>query len=334
MNQQEKETATNLQPECSIYEYILKHTYDGRLSDDFTIPWISGNWAPGAKDGTFLYHMMPVELDSVAEQKILDALMMMSGEESSQYTDEIFRIFEELDSDFLIVRLFDDIARIFITHKEALNLEKILNYGDWLISYGLSLLSVKLGLSLLALFKVPFVEEVMTEFGVYDEFTYYAARVLSHESRSNGNKNLFNLAKNVKGWGRIHAVEYLQPTTQEIRDWLLFEGSNNVIHSQYSADICLQKSGAKQRLFSTPSAEEYEAIGDLIQIALESDGPCPGITEGEVIIPKYLELAGKYDINPALRELIPNNGGNISASDSSDTTESGKDEGTLLKRTQ
>lgn len=299
-----EESETGLQPECPIYEYIKRHTHNGRLVEGFSIPWISEYWAPGAKDGTFLYHMWPAELDSAMEQKIVEALKMISDEDRLQYTDEIFAIFEEIDSSISIVRLLDDIIRIVITHEDELNLGYILDYGDWLISYGVSLLSVKLGLSLLAPFKVPFVEEVMTEFGVYDEFTYYSARVLSHECWSDGNEKLFNLAKNVNGWGRIHAIEYLQPATQEIRDWLLFEGSNNYVHSQYTANICLQKSGAQQRLDSTPSVEEYEAIGKLIQIALEPTGPRPWITDEDIILPKYLAMADEYNINPILRQAI------------------------------
>ena len=310
------------EPECSIYEYIKTHTEDGRVPEGFCIPWIQGMWAPGAQDGVCLYHMVPLEPDPAREQQILHALELMSSEESLDYVRVVFDIFEEIEEKIPIVRLYDEIIQVMIAHKADLNLENLLNYGDWLISYGVSLLSVKLGLTLISPFNVPFVEEVMTEFGVYDEFTYYAARVLSLPTWDNcnvwvgkldvdngvptwqsGNDKLFNLAKNVRGWGRIHAVEYLRPETQEIRDWLLYEGADNDIIPQYSADVCLQKSGAESRLDSALSAKEFEAIGELIQIALES-GPRPGITDGERILPKFLAKGEEFPIDPRLKQMI------------------------------
>ena len=301
--EEREESEASLQPECPVYEYIKSHTHDGRLADDFQIPWIQSGWAPGAQDGVFLYHMMPLQPDPDREEMILKALKMMSDEANGEHIDAVFSIFEEIDKNTSIVRLFDEIIGIIAANQADLSLGNLLNFGDWLICNGISLLSVKLGLSVLSAFTVPFVEEVMTEFGVYDEFTYYAARVLPRTNWKNGNDELYHLAKNVHGWGRIHAVEYLRPDTPEIRDWLLYEGADNEVMPQYSADICLQKAGAEKRLDSALSAREYEAIGKLIQIALES-GPRPGITDEDRILPKFLDKGKEFPIDPALRQTI------------------------------
>lgn len=305
----EEEPEVALQPECPIYEYIKKHTEDGRLPEGFQIPWIRGMWAPGAQDGVYLYHMAPLQPDPAREQQILEALTIMSEAETTDAAREVFDIFEEIEETTSIVRLYDEIIRVIAAHQADLDLENLLNFGDWLICYGVSLLSVKLGLTVIAAFNVPFVEEVMTEFGVYDEFTYYAARVLTQGNWANGNEELFTLAKNVRGWGRIHAVEYLRPETQEIRDWLLYEGADNEIMSQYSADVCLQKAGAENRLDSGLSAREFEAIGKLLEAALVEAGPRPGITDGERILPKYLAKEGQFPIDPRLKQMILNSAG-------------------------
>ena len=291
------------QPECPIYEYIKSHTQDGRLPDDFRIPWIRGNWAPGAQDGVALYHMAPLQPDQNREAMILQALKLMSDEDNGDHVTEIFRIFEELDQKTSIVRLFDEIILVLARNQASLDLQSLLNFGDWLICNGVSLLAVKMGLTVIAPFDVPFVEEVMTEFGVYDEFTYYSARVLSMDKWENGNEELFRLAKNVHGWGRIHAVHYLRPKTQEIQDWLLYEGSKNEVLPQYSSDICLQKSGAAIRLDSTLSSKEFEAIGELIRTSLES-GPCPGITNGDQLLPQFLEKGKAFGVDAELREMV------------------------------
>lgn len=299
----EQNSAVN--PTCPIYELIKANTRDGRLPDDFSIPWLQDMWAPGAQDGVLLNHMAPLSPDGEREQKILEALKLMASEDNGKHTDEIFTVFEALDQEFGIVRLYEEICRAIALHQQELNLGNLLEYGDWLLCSGTSLLAVKLGLTVLSGFSAPFVEEVMVEMGVYDEFTYYAARTLSRKSWRNGNEELFSLAKVLQGWGRIHAVEWLRPETQEIRDWLLYEGASNTVLPQYSADICLQKAEAEQRLDSALSAKEYEAIGKLIRESLEQGGPCRGVTDGERLLPKYVARAKDFRPDPEALRLIP-----------------------------
>ena len=290
-----------IKPTCSIYEYIKSNTKDGRLLEGFKIPWIKDMWAPGAHDGVALNHMMPIELSSDPErdQKILEALKLMTSENNGDHVNEVFAIIGELDKKDSIVRLFDQIIRIIGRHQKEIDFQTLLEFGDFLICKGTSLLAVKLGLNVIAPFNAPFVEEVAMEFGVYDEFTYYAARILSNACRPNGNAKLFELAKNVKGWGRIHAVDWLKPETQEIRDWLLFEGANNTIIPQYSANLCLQKTEAEKRLDGSLTANEYAAIGYLIRESLVQ-GPCRGITDGEQLLSKYILKAQEFPVDPEL----------------------------------
>jgi hypothetical protein len=114
---------------------------------------------------------------------------------------------------------------------------------------------------------------------------------------------LFRLAKCVHGWGRIFAVAFLKPETQEIRDWFLYEGADNTIIPQYSADDCLQKSGAAQRLAMIVSEQEYEAIGKLIKEAL-SDGPCPGLTDAKPVLMGYLLQSAYHRSDKQLAQMI------------------------------
>lgn len=304
-----------MEPTHPIYEYIKMHTKEGHLPEDFRIPWIESMWAPGAHDGVFLKHMVPIEImpDANRDQRILDVLQLMSADGNGDHIEEIFAIVEELEEKTTIVRLFDEIQKCIFVNQDKLNVMTLLDFGDWLICQGVSLLAVKWGLTVISAFNAPFVEEVMMEFGVYDEFTYYAARVLSREQWENGNEELFRLAQNVQGWGRIHAVDYLRAETQEIKDWLLYHGADNTIVPQYSADVCLQKAEAEKRLDQSMPAGEYEAIGRLIQYTLES-GPCPGLTDGERILPKYLSKAKEYPIDQTLIRKIVDKAGDYSLS--------------------
>ena len=298
-----QESADN--PTCSIYEYIKENTKDGRLPEGFEIPWLQDMWAPGAHDGVALYHMIPIESapDAERDHRILEALKWMASENNGDHVDEVFAVIEELDKEDSIVRLYDPIIRMIAGHQKEMDLRTLLQFGDFLISKGTSLLAVKLGLSVIAPFNAPFVEDVAMEFGVYDEFTYYAARILSDGRWPDGNAKLFELAENVKGWGRIHAVEWLEPETPEIRDWLLFEGANNTVMPQYSANICLQKAEAEKRLDGSLTAGEYTAIGKLIRESLEQ-GPCRGVTEGEQLLSKYILKAQAFPADPEVIRII------------------------------
>lgn len=293
-------------PACSIYDYIKRNTKDGCLPEGFRVPWLKDMWAPGAKDGVALNHMISIGMvqDPERDRKILEALKLMASENNGEHMGEMFDIFEELDRKDSIVRLFEPITRVIVTHQEEMDLQTLLEFGDYLICHGVSLLAVKIGLTVISVFKASFVEEVMMEFGVYDEFTYYAARTLTNGFWQNGNEELFTLARNTKGWGRINAVEWLEPVTQEIRDWLLYEGADNTVLPQYSANICLQKAEVEKRLDSALSVKEYEAIGKLIRDALEKDGPCVGITDGERILPKYIAKAKEFKADPEVVRII------------------------------
>ena len=297
---------SGIRPPCSIYDYIKMNTTDGRLPEGFEIPWLKDMWAPGAKDGVALNHMIPIEQvqDPELDQKILETLKLMASENNGDRLGEIFAVYEEYEKKYSIVRLFNPIVRMIAKHQKEMNLERLLKFGDFLICKGTSLLAVKLGLSVIAGYNAPFVEEVAMEFGIYDEFTYYAARILSLSCWPNGNEELFSLAKTVKGWGRINAVEWLRPETEEIRDWLLYEGADNTVIPQYSADTCLMKAEAEKRLDGALSAKEFEAIGKLIREALEEGGPCRGITNGRQLLPKYIAKAKEFPAEPEVIRMI------------------------------
>ena len=299
-------------PNTSIYLYLKAQleVNGGHLPRGFKIPWLVDHWAPGGADGVSLYHMQPLQEDRIREQTILKALKLISEENNMRFHSTIMSMFEQLNSQTSIVRLSNEINGLIGRYAAQLDMVALAGYADYLITYGTSLLAVKVGLTILAGFNYDFIEEVMLTFGAYDEFTYFAVRTFSQPTWENGNKLIFQLAQNVYGWGRIHAVSYLQPDSQVIKNWLLYEGAKNDILPQYSADDCLQKSGVKERLNSTLSHIEFEAIGVLIGYALE-EGPCSGITDADQILPKYLMAAADHPIDRTLIQMILNQNGTL-----------------------
>ena len=303
MEQNNENNASNK----SIYMYIRDSLDQGRLPDDFRIPWINDMFAPGSKDGIALYHLHPLakQITPQDKEQILNAMLAVANKSNADVDQSVFfGIFDKLETQRSIVTYYNDIVRVIAGNQDKLNLEALVKFGDYLISYGISLLSVKVGLNILAGFHVPFVEEICMEFGPYDEFTYYAARILSNGLWQDGNNKLFQIGQNVSGWGRIHAVAYLKPETKEIKDWLLYDGANNTIHPQYSVSTCLIKAGAVERLVPSISKKEFDAIGRLIETALRPDGPMPGIPNAEELIWQYLTIASNAGIEKGTIQAI------------------------------
>lgn len=121
-----------------------------------------------------------------------------------------------------------------------------------------------------------------------------------------GNDEIFALAKKVHSWGRIHAVERLEPETDEIRCWLLTEGTINEVVNAYSSLTCWQKSGAEEILAGQPTREEFKAISPLIEGILD-EGPVPGISElenAEAVILRFLQLSSEYTLGADEYDVI------------------------------
>lgn len=97
---------------------------------------------------------------------------------------------------------------------------------------------VKLGISMLGVLVGCDERETLLTLGRHEEFTLFAAVALA-STLEHADTALWELAKRVRGWGRIHAVERLVDTADpEIRGWLLREGFRNEVMDEYLAYSC------------------------------------------------------------------------------------------------
>ena len=126
---------------------------------------------------------------------------------------------------------------------------------------------------------------------------------------SDGNQEIFELAKKVHGWGRIHAVERLSPDTQEIKDWLLSEGINNTVLKEYSALEVYEKTDIAE-LLRTDNISDTQT--DNIAKVLDSmlcEGPVMGISALEEndsveMIGNFIAKAEKCAPSPDICRLL------------------------------
>ncbi len=283
----------------SVYQQITDHIHDGVLDGDFSLSEETAGgapflFAPGALDGMSMYHMSHGGLDSDGAKQMAAALKA-AAKGDAQEADTLFY---EWTKEHRAVNYVDDLQKYAIDHAKKLDPGNVHRAALAMILHSEHIECVKIGLELLELFSEPAedVKEIVRRLGLYDEFTLFS--VWNMQEWKNGNQEVFLLARKTYGWGRIHAVERLEPETEEIRRWLLTEGTVNSVTNAYSSLTCWRKSGAESVLFGKPAPIEFKGIMTLIAGLLD-EGPVPGISQlenAETVLLRFLELASEYPL--------------------------------------
>lgn len=290
-----------------IYRRICDSITDGALPADFSLPDegsddSSLSFIPGAYDGICMYHLQPEELDADGARQMAQALRCASdGDYAAAHA-----LFAEWTKTHRAVSFATRLQRYVLSHTDVLDADRVYHTAFSMAVSSDQPECVKVGLILLILFLSPdeTVKEVVRRLGLYDEFTVFA--VYNMLEWPDGNEEIFALAQKVHGWGRIHAVDSLQPETDLIRRWLLLEGAHNDVMPAYSALTCWQRSGAEEILAGSPSQEEFSAISFLIG-ALIDEGPVQGISALEnapQILERFLSLSTDYHLTSEDLEVI------------------------------
>ncbi len=283
----------------ALYSYIAEALVDGALPEDFSLPQPEGDegglmFADGAMDGISIYHMSPKEPDENAKGLMEQAVQAAAAGDVAK-AEELFYALSESCS---AVNAAGSLQSYLIAHRAELNDEELYDTALQL------LLSdrrecVKFGLIIMELFNCDRDEsakKLVRTLGLSDEFTLYAVRVMGRWK--NGNEEIFSLAKKVHGWGRIHAVEALRPSSSAIKKWLLTEAMGNDVLSAYSALSCWEKSDAEFVLKNHPDYEQFAGIRNIIR-GLMDEGPVPGFStleNGDEIINIFLDEAEKMPL--------------------------------------
>ncbi len=281
----------------SIYETIRDSLIDGRLSCNYRLPHEVTpkglNFMVGAQDGIGLFHSGKSDA-SKAVAKIM--ILLKTGR-----TDEIAPIVIENGARQIVDTLLAEIQK----SADELDAASIVNYAKSLAFEGSNKELVKLGIAILGLFDWSDSEEMLEKIitlGLYEEFTLYS--VVVAKNWANGNDVIFRIAKSVDGWGKIHAVERLEPATGEIRDWILRNGCENSVMDAYLGLECAIKGDLIGVLRSDSlSPELYDSVAIIID-ALLDEGPVEGISVfefAEEALSRYLFFSKDHAVT--LRHL-------------------------------
>lgn len=263
-------------------------TAEGRLPKDFEPPSSETapnqiRWAAGAVDGVGIFHVGEQD-NEIATDRIVELLQQKD-------TANILAIVNEHD----VLEIIDEVLPALRDNSDNLDIPSLEQYAEDLAFSSDDAELVKLGIGILGLFDWSGnakMQERLITLGLYDEFTLYV--IVAAQQWDNANEVVFRIAKNVDGWGKIHAVELLRPETDAIRDWILRHGCENDVMDAYLGLECARKSGLIETLRKDElDADLFDSICVLME-ALFDEGPVPGISEyehAEEAVTLYLQHA-------------------------------------------
>ncbi len=288
----------------SIYTTICNSlNEENQLPEGFRLPQekeypVLSQLEPGAMDGSLRYQSKPKKMDYEHARLLARAMYQVENGDYKK-ADELFY---EWTKDFPACFGKRHLHLYLNAHQTRLDIEEIYSTMVSILVNTTHIECVKVALNILETFKTHFddAKEMIRRIGVYEEFTFSVMSVM--RTWENSDDELLALAKKVHGWGRIIAVEFLQPTTDEIKHWLMTDGSSNTLDNSYTSVACWKKSGAEDLLFGNPTKEEYKAIGSLIMLMFQSKAASrrektDSIGNLDEILERFIEISPNYDLD-------------------------------------
>lgn len=279
----------------SAYERIKECIgVDGKLPHTFSLdkkpqPNQIG-FMPGAMDGIGVFYAGRADEEKLVKQ-VVSLLKKYFKTGSDRYICKI----EKTIADGRAISLIDPILQSLRDDHKGIEPNKVFRLSFQLVQTSENTEIVKISLGLLGLFDLgnsDEVADVVATLAAYDDFTLYA--VVAVSNWTNGNELIFRIAKSVDGWGKIHAVERLEPETEEIREWILRDGCSNSVMDAYLGLVCAVKGDLISALQQDSIENDMFGRVAVIIDALLDEGPIEGISEyehAEEALRRYLHHA-------------------------------------------
>ncbi len=279
----------------SLYEFIndnIQRRATGLTERDEDLPdaerAFAGSeirWVAGAMDGVAVYHM-GVGADPEQSNKLLSLVCDYCKAPSVRNKLAVYKYVMQVHTLSIIDTFVEKLRQ-----ESRLNTNRLYELAKSFAIEATDREPVKWGVAILGIFGKADDKSLFRVLGRHDEFTLFAVVALSN-GEGDVEQDIWELAKQVKGWGRIHAVEHLAKTEDAtIKNWLLREGYKNWIMEEYLAYTCATAGGLLTALQTEQiDAELLEAAGDIIR-ALIAGGPANGMDEyddGAMTVEYYL----------------------------------------------
>ena len=299
--------------DLSIFELIKTSIQNnGELPEDFKLPPKDPNgvpWADGAMDGVYIYHTVGNEEDIEPLKNIIFQISEGKFEEAQNNLENL---------DFFMVSRRDPLLNWIIQEQKQININNLCEFTISQLSTSKNIEVIKFCLCVLEIINLETEKDTIEKVKILalsDEFTLYCLNIL--KNLENSNEEIFEIAKKVKGWGRIYSVKYLKVTNDEIKEWLLEEGYLNYINPAYTAYTCAKKINLIEILNEEQiSSKKFNDISYLMNALLDEEAitGISALENRELLIEKYLEKAKTlssteeaYEVVRLIKEYVEDN---------------------------
>ena len=270
----------------SIYQKIKNS-----LKADPTLPYQFQNiYEAGRRD---IIGAVWENRNSYMEQENKAYQLIEEIKKSMEY-EIVTKSFADYVIEYPVFQYLTKFSSILLDHiaEGVIDEQQLYRFGLQLTAKSSEIEQVKIGMVILGLYETEVAKNLIRVLGYHSEFTLYALEA----SNSYGDRNefVFDLAKHTRGYGRIAAVQLLQPITTEQKQWFLEEGGDNEVIANLSCVICLCKTGLRSYFDEVNIDEDmFSCISYLFAYAFEKDSNqlyqnCTRLVE------RYVDLAKEY----------------------------------------
>ncbi|MGE3852680.1 MAG: hypothetical protein AB7K09_13130 [Planctomycetota bacterium] len=241
-------------------------------------------WGSGSLDGVFTHHARHETGEAGAE--VVELVLRYCEEPTATNLAAAYRRVIETGALAVIDQVVPELMQ------RPLDRRRLVELAYTFASVGADREPVKFGMAILgACQPADDYSDLFLTLGRHEEFTLFAAVALVN-SRDNAERKLFELARSVTGWGRIHVVERLAGTDDpEIKQWLLREGFRNDILYEYLAWTCATAGGLLAALSEDQIDRELLTAAGQIINSLILGGPAEDMDDyddGALAVEMYL----------------------------------------------
>jgi hypothetical protein len=217
----------------SIYDRIRSGVLEPLPDDDVVFKPNRFRWVGGAMDG-----VLARQEEGAEKEKRVFAIVSTLQQLEQRADNKSLKTLYEAVVENALVGCIDAVIEQMTKSDRGHNEPRLREIGRYFAGRAGHREAVKFGLALIGAFGDAQDSELLKTLGKSDEFTLFAGIALARVS-DHPEKALWDLAKEVHGWGRVQIVRRLKDTDDsEIQAWMLREGFRNNIMDEYLACIC------------------------------------------------------------------------------------------------
>lgn len=216
--------------------------------------------------------------------------------------------FDDNELGFRVARIRGSLLKKIIDDIQEYDPHKLSTLAYSLTMFGTKLETVKLGLLLLVLFDFAddeVVKKHLITLGMYEEFTSYVISSVKSWPEGMRNHVYYVYAQKLRGWGKINAMECIEPINDEIKEWILCNGCRNEIGYKFLAVTAYKKSDLAARLKEGGlNEEQMNGARDIMRGLLEdpSGSGIASIDNPALLAMRYFKELADHDI--ALEDVV------------------------------